>query len=217
MPAATSVRKRLSRVIAEGPSAALRSAGFKKQGNSFARASGRCSHVVDVQQSRGNTVERAEFTMNCGIYVLGATTLLADLKEPEFPKVRHACVSVRCGMLAEAHRDIWWEVRAEAASTADVEVAQQMSQMVTGVILPFLERFSDDESVARFLESERDPRDRFIEPRAPALQLAVAALIRSNAGDADACRVLIQRSLEAAKRTPLSETIELFARKYGVG
>src|SRR5262245_14086375 len=145
--------KRLTDIVSKAIAAPLRSAGFRKSGPAFLCKGHGVTWFVDVQRSRENEADRAEFTVNVGVYRPGLVGCYLNRKEPKSPSLGFCCISARLGMLSAAQRDVWWVLESEDdAAIKDAQAVTDLTGRIQDDALPFFERFHADGDVQHFLE-----------------------------------------------------------------
>ncbi|MGN5954144.1 DUF4304 domain-containing protein [Sphingobacterium lactis] len=112
----------------------LKSMGFKKNGNNFYREIGEIGQCVNVQQSRWNSVESKEFTINVGLLHKGILKTHLNKEIPKFPKEYDCLVSTRLSHL-KIKGDHWYELNTNTAFKA---IANEINNDVISYLIPFL-------------------------------------------------------------------------------
>jgi len=123
-------------VIASGPAALLKAAGFRKRGRKFHLVESQSSAHLDFQGSQSNSRERTRFTINLGRYYPALAERLGQkvIADP----ARRICLhhGARIGHVMEPeHEDYWWELTSMYEVT-DVGAAVTAALRERGI--PFL-------------------------------------------------------------------------------
>jgi Domain of unknown function (DUF4304) len=210
------MKNRVKDVLQQSLTVALKDRGFKKSGALYTHEAGNVTRMVEVQRSRWNDQDEVSFTLNCGIHVPGVTSIFRGNPEPKRPKMADCCISVRVGMLGASKLDIWWKLSANDDPAQDVQVAEEIASVTTSLVLPFLDRLQSAEQVAQFLSRDRGPRDEFVEPRAPALRHAYAAVLWARLGAIEMAHECLNRAQSVSRKTPLEEVVARFAEGWKV-
>lgn len=208
------LKERLNKILLESIARRLKEHGFRKRGDVFSRECRRVVHLIDIQYSRWNDSTETNFTLNCGVYMPGITAAFRNSAEPKVPKPTDCCIAVRIGMLTESQTDSWWTISAADDPERDDAVREEIASVLEQVALPFLNRFDDPRAVAEFLSGETAKNDEFVEPRAPGLRFAYAALAWRVLGETRRCQEDLRRAVASAERTPLQDIVSGFARRW---
>ena len=117
--------------LAQSLHAVLRPRGFRKKGARWNRASGSFVDVIDIQKSQWSF----SFTVNCGVFLPSAYTLLWEKQPAKFVSEVSCTVRSRIGGLIDDH-DLWWDVKQE---TIPQDVIDDVVTKVEAYVLPFLD------------------------------------------------------------------------------
>jgi hypothetical protein len=92
-----------------------------------------------------------EFTINGGVYVPEVFGTYAGNPDFDSRSLPSCCVRARIGMLTEELRDHWWTLDAEDTS-GDTDTGAGVMGWIEDLLIPFLARFPDQDSIAEFLD-----------------------------------------------------------------
>ena len=204
-------KNRVNEILRTSLSVLLESRGFEKQSALYVRRLDDILHMIEVQRSRWNDLQRQSFTLNCGVYVPGITSAFWNAPEPKQAKLTNCCVNIRVGMLKEPRHDIWWEVSNDDRMEKDAQTRAEIVSIVTESALPFLSRFQTELEIARFLTEERTEADKFVEPRADVTSLVYAGLLWRRLGELNKCSMCIEEAKRRSRKTPLEAVVTAFA------
>src|SRR5262249_47677980 len=108
----------------------------------------------------------------------------------------------------------WWKLAESDEPERDVALEEEVAAATKRFVLPFLERFHDEHTVAEFLSQPCELDDKFVEPRADGLRLAYAAIIWQSAGNRIRCQESIEKAVLRSKRSPLEGVLNDFVRRF---
>ncbi len=201
--------QRIAGVLKGGLTPPLRARGFRKEGCVFVAEHDDVVWLVDVQKSRWNDGDEAQFTVNGGVYVPGIVSGYSGRPEPAKPKLADCCLSVRIGMLDESRIDKWWKVTAsdDLQDAVDEGIAAEVRDRVEGLLLHFLQSFESRAVVAEFLAGSTDIATRFVSPQAAAQRHAYASLIYSGLGNSAKAQSEIELAMREAEGSPIEGVI----------
>ena len=207
---ASPLAQRIVGILKMGLTPLLRSRGFRKEGSVYLARHGEMAFLVDIQKSRWNDEDEAQFTINGGIYIPGIVSAYSGRPDPEKPKIVDCCLSVSIGMLEKSRLDKWWKVtsRDSPQEVVDEEIARELCDRVENLLLPFLEKFESPADVAGFLCGTMDTPARFVAPQAPAQRHAYACLIYSKMGNSPKAQRAIEQALREAAGSPIEKVIK---------
>jgi hypothetical protein len=205
------IEKRMKNILRLSLVEVLKDHGFRQKSRLYVRHVDGIMHMVDVQGSQWNDREKKSITLNCGVYVPGVMSAFRTAPEPTQPKVAECCVSARVGMLRKPARDIWWEISESDSPDKDAQIAQEIASIVTGTVLPFLDRFRTELHVAEFLSTVPSEADKFVDPRVDGYRFSYAALIWRKLGAEEKCAAYIEQARQSSKKTTLESFVEAFA------
>lgn len=203
-------KQRIDGILAAGLTPLLRSRGFRKRGTLYVADHGEVSWLVDVQNSRWNANDEAQFTVNGGVYVPGVVSGYSLRPKPAVPKMVDCCLSVRIGMLDESRVDKWWKITPldRPEEVVDEGIAIEVRRHVEFLLLPFLERFESAAAVAEFLERPTDRATGLVAPQSSPQRHAYASLIYSKLGNSAKARKEIEQAVREAEGTPIEGVIK---------
>lgn len=208
-------KDRVQRVLQQSVGDVLKRRGYQKQTSRYVRASGELTQMIDVQLSQWSQNKATRFTLNCGVYVPGLSSAYWNTPDPARPKLTDCCVSARVGMLSPSRLDLWWEVTDGDDSEKDGGVVAAVRSAVTGLALPFVERFETVHDIAGFLTEDRTGAANLIEPRATATRLVYAAVLWRKLGEEARSRTCLDEAVQQAQKTPLESVVETFVARFG--
>jgi hypothetical protein len=195
---------------------ALQRAGFKKDGNVYARHVGRIQHIVDVQHDQWNTAEKVSFALNCGIYVPRVMAIFGNpaLPEPKNPIAADGILNTRPGQLTSPKRSQWWDITSADPPERDAEIGHELRSLIEEAALPFFARFENEEAVAAVLSQARTKEDRHLSPYGEAYQRAFAAILWNMLGRRDKCQECVEQAVALSRKTPGKERVDAFVKRF---
>lgn len=207
--------QRIARIIKGNLTPLLKSHGFRKEGSVYVADHGDMAWLIDIQKSRWNDHDEAQFTVNGGVYVPGVVSVYVRQPDPAKPKIDDCCMSVRIGMLEESQCDKWWKVTADddRPVVVDEMIATELRDWIENLLLPFLAKFESPVDIAEFLEQPTDASNRFVAPQSAAMRRAYASLIYARIGNADKARHAIEQAVHHAAGSPGAEFIQRLREK----
>ena len=215
MPVTPAMAKgRVDEVLQGSIAEILKLRGYRKHANLHVRAVGAVCHMIEVQFSSWSPKNADRFTLNCGVYVPGVTSVFWNKPEPQRPKLTDSSIYVRVGMLAPSRLDIWWEVTNEGPSDNDARIQSEIRSALIDMALPFVGRFETEQQIARFLTEEPGEEDKLVEPRAAATRKVYAGILWRKLGDEAKCTVCLVEAMRQAGKTPLKPVVEKFVARF---
>jgi len=201
--------QRINGILNGGLTPLLKERGFRKEGWVYVANHGDVVWLVDVQTSRWNGKDEAQFTINGGVYVPGIVSRYSGRPEPTKPKLADCCLSVRVGMLDESRLDKWWKVKSSdiPRDVLDGGIAAEVGDCVECLILPFLQKIDSRIAVAEFLAGSTTGATKYVSPQATAQRYAYASLIYSRLGDNAKAQSEVERAMHEAKGSPIEDVI----------
>jgi hypothetical protein len=196
---ASQYKKRIDKIINNSLTPLLKINGFRKSGSVFISQSKTVYWLVDIQKSRWNDKQEANFTLNCGIYipevVSGGYTIR---KVPIRPSLMDCCLSVRIGILNTPPNDKWWNItNTNNEVEEDNDIISEIRASVTRKLLPFLKRFESQEKVLAFLTNPpSNISDKFVSPRNEVIRFIYAAFIYAGQGNTIKAKEAMKCALE---------------------
>lgn len=130
----------------------LRPLGFTKAASVFSRRSDNLVQLIDLQGSRQNTTESAQFTVNVGIFLLSLVD--EDMRDFTKPTIAGAHWRQRLGFLLQDKRDLWWVV--STLHQAEI-AAHEISSQVTSYALPTLASLSNTQALIELWQTGQSP------------------------------------------------------------
>lgn len=205
---ASSFNTRLSRILRRWVTPLLEPYGFQRRGNVFAVRFGNMAWVVDVQLSQWGNSERTQFTLNCGVYIAGVTSVFLNREEPVNVELTDCCIHARAGMLAADKIDKWWELRMDdATAVVDRAIGEDLVYRLKEDVIPFLKQFETTASVLEFLGGRRAKEDASIWPQSSAISFCYAATIASLLGKREKMSTYLEQSLRACRGKAIEEVV----------
>lgn len=198
---------RLNTILKTEVTPLLKELYFKKRQLIYSCDFDGLSWLVNIQKSRWNDQEEAQFTVNCGVYISGVLSVYANMSEPAKPKIEHCCCSARIGMLTPEKKDIWWKLTSGDSDAVDGSVAQDLRSKIENVVLPFLNKFKSPQAVANFLSSDLGDEYNQVAPATKAQRFAYSAIIHSKLGNGDEAKRRLSTAIEASKKSPIENII----------
>jgi hypothetical protein len=109
----------------------LKTFGFRKRGNSFARTFAHGFDVLRVQKSPWGDKQATSFTVNLGICWPRAQALLGRPVERMPFTDAHCTVFRRVGCVMPEHRDFWWKVHLDKPlDSAQLDLLERIDRYV---------------------------------------------------------------------------------------
>jgi Domain of unknown function (DUF4304) len=205
---ATPFDTRIASIAKESLTALLKPRGFRKRGSLYRYDLKELSWLIDVQKSRWNTQEAAEFTVNFGVFVPGVIATYGNRTEPDTPGIHHCCIYGRVGDLTPDHLDKWWKVNAhDALPGADQLISADIRQHVEQYILPFEEGFRTRRDVVEYLESGYAKQPVFW-PSNEVIRFAYLGILYHLLGEQTKCRSMLERAANTKTKTALDDHIQ---------
>lgn len=158
----------------------LKPLGFRKSGTTWIRAM-EWKYVINVQLSRWNSADEAQFTVNLGILIEPLHTAAESLPLKGALKEYDCDVRARIGQLLPTKQDMWWTVRPDSDSES---LADDVFMNIELHALPWFERLSNFEAVGSEFLSQKIPFK--------------AAIAYRLAGDADSASAAMAQAFDQA-------------------
>jgi hypothetical protein len=173
------------------------------------------SWIIDVQKSQWNTKEKAEFTLNCGVYVPGLFAAYGNRPEPETPSIGRCCLQARIGALTDG-KDRWWVLHADDdIETTDEKIGAEIRDRLEHGVLPFLERFQSRRDLAAYLEAWGPREQKQVMPKNEVIVLAYLGILYWLLGEQEKCRSMLAQAAEKAAKKPNEELIHDLRARLG--
>lgn len=206
--------KRLDAILKDSTTPLLKSWGFIERGRTYVARRNALAWLVDVQKSRWNDREEAQFTLNGGVYVPGVVSRYSSRPEPSSPKLADCCLSVRAGMLDHSRLDKWWKLSAsQHPDDVDRQIGAELSERLENALLPFLSNFDSLDAIVEYLSAPVTPANRFVSPQTEAQRRAFAALIHAAQGNTAEARDEIDVAMRVARGSPIEDVIRKLGRR----
>lgn len=146
----------LKQLVKETMAPLLKSHGFNKKGNHFARMFSEFSWTLNVQSSKWNTNDDVEFTINTGLFInkLYGTYYLYD--PPAFPTEVESVLRRRVSELkseSEEYEDIWYKL---TLATDLNDLKERIKKDIEDVILPHFQQFQSIKDIIQRLEKSEE-------------------------------------------------------------
>ncbi|MBH5316492.1 DUF4304 domain-containing protein [Paenibacillus sp. GSMTC-2017] len=137
----------LKQIIKETIAPLLKKEGFRKQGNNFVKAFSEYSATLNIQSSKWNTRNEAEFCFNTGIYVdkLFGTVFL--YQQPSFPLEVNSVLRITSAELSK--NNSWYRL------TKDTDIQQLKLTITKDIcehIVPHFHQFENIHDVIKIME-----------------------------------------------------------------
>jgi len=122
--------------------------GFRKSGNRFYKPVNDFSYIIEMQSSRFNSKEEAQFTFNVSLYIHQYFRHVYNAEPPNCPTNNHNLVppSKRSGHICEAG-DKWYTVNQENLL---IEVAQEIIDDFNHYVIPYFEQFQNIDDIIQY-------------------------------------------------------------------
>lgn len=185
----------------------LKEQGFKKSQLTFTRQLENIAFLIDIQKSRWNDKNEAQFTLNIGIYVPGVFSTYINNAEPTKVKIEHCTCYIRLGMLASNPKDIWWKLSQTDSFEIDNQVNQELIEKLNDLVFPFFSKFESSLDVAKFLASDLGKEFNQLFPLSKAQRLAYSAIIYFKLGEKNKSNELFTIACNISRKSPIEEII----------
>lgn len=107
------VSANIDAMVRDGLTPFLKTFGFRRRGNSFARTFAYGFDVLGLQKSQWGNREATSFTVNLGVCWTRAQALLGRSVDKMPFTNSHCTVFGRIGCVMPEHRDFWWKIQWE--------------------------------------------------------------------------------------------------------
>jgi len=152
--------ERLKRFVdASTLGALLESNGFRVQRLNHCRSIGDTVQVVQFQASQFSNADSVDFTVNVGVAlrplwrVECGAEIGREVHESDcFPRFR---IGQAMGGFQAKVRDRWWSV---TEADAHPDVVAELRQALEGLVVPLLDRLTNLQEIAAFVDTEAPPR-----------------------------------------------------------
>jgi len=131
----------------------LKPLGFRKSGTTWIRPV-EWKHVINVQLSKWNSSEEAQFTVNLGISIEQLHAAAESLPLKGALKEYDCDVRARIGQLLPTKQDKWWTVRSDSVPEV---LADDVFTNIAQLALPWFERLSSFDAVASEFLTQKIP------------------------------------------------------------
>jgi hypothetical protein len=139
------------RILAHGIRPLLKDAGFAKSGSEFKRRRAELIDCLQFQRSQWDGPRRLSFTVNCGVYVVGAREVWTDACIGERPAEVKAALRSRIKPICGEERDIWWALSVRAGERKIAAAAEDLVERLRDKVLPWFERLTSPIDVGDYL------------------------------------------------------------------
>lgn len=161
-------------MVRNGLSPFLKTFGFRRRGNSFARPFTNGFDVLGVQKSPWGSKSSTSFTVHIGICWPRAQELLGRSVDRMPFSVSH-CTVFRCiGHIMPEHQDFWWKVRADSSTDAiQLDLLERVERYVTpwfewGHDIAHTLQLAQEYKLIKFIAALEKVRDELGQPKHPA-------------------------------------------------
>ncbi len=175
----------------------LKALNFRKSANTWIRPVA-WPQVINVQLSRWNSAEEAQFTVNLGISIPELHLASESLPLKGALKEHDCDVRSRIGQLFPSKNDHWWKV---APTTDPEELVEDVFERINEFALPWFDRLSNFSSIAGEFTDRKSP--------------FMAALAFHLAGDSKSASESMSRAHEGSNTHFLSK-LRRIAAKLGI-
>jgi len=127
---------------------ALKNAGFRRRGRTFAKVARGASGVLNFQSSQWNVGKSARFTINLAVYVPAFAKIQNRVLSTPPEKLEGCSWHTRIGFAMGMRKDLWWEV---SAGNPSENVAADVLNSLTNHAIPWLERCMTFDGLCAFL------------------------------------------------------------------
>jgi hypothetical protein len=131
----------------------LKPLGFRKSGTTWIRPT-EWKHVINVQLSKWNSSEEAQFTVNLGILIEPLHAAAESLPLKGSLKEYDCDVRARIGQLQPTKQDKWWTVRPDSDPEG---LGDDVFTSIAQLALPWFERLSSFDAVGSEFLSQKIP------------------------------------------------------------
>lgn len=138
--------------VMDAAATVLKSAGFKRSGQTFRLFSDECCAIVNFQRSRGNSDEMVRFTVNLSVISARLFEIQKFRETDEFASADYSLghVQDRIGSLMDDRQDKWWQLT--QFTLADPIIAE-LVPVLRDRAIPYLQRFLTDQALIDFYEA----------------------------------------------------------------
>ena len=165
----------------------LKALNFRKSANTWIRPT-TWPQVINVQLSRWNSVEEAQFTVNLGISIPELHVASESLPLKGALKEHDCDLRSRIGLLFPSKNDHWWKV---TPTTDPDELVEDVFARINEFALPWFDRLTNFSSVAAEFRDRKSP--------------FMAALAFHLAGDSTSATESMSRAIEGSNTHFLSK------------
>ena len=209
-----SMKRRLNALLKRSVEPRLVELGFERSGRIFSAERSDVTWLIDLQ-SYHRLDGCLEFTINGGVYVPEVFGTYAGNPDFDSRSLPSCCVRARIGMLTEELRDHWWTLDAEDTS-GDADTGAGVMGWIEDLLIPFLARFPNQDSIAEFLnEAEAGIRDH-LDPRAETIRLSYAAIVHDRLASPERSARSMRHALASAENGPIQDIVESLVRALDV-
>lgn len=164
--------------------------------------------VLDIERSRWNDTLESQFTVNCGVFIAGVTSLYFNRPERLRVGTIDCCIHVRLGMLAADRLDKWWKLRVDDdVAAADQRIGKELAERLTQHVFPFFDHFQNPDQVLQFLTRPRTMKEEQIWPPAGAIAFCYAAALASLLERPQDVAECFRNAIKASQGSPIEEGV----------
>ncbi|MEN2767448.1 DUF4304 domain-containing protein [Ornithinibacillus xuwenensis] len=126
----------------------LKAYGFKKKGKNFSKILSDIAWTVNVQSSKWNTKEEAQFTINTGIFTNALFGTFYNHEAPQFPTEGVSVLRLQITELKNT-ADTWYKLNHE---TNLKQLTSELEYDIEEIVLPHLNQFQTIDDVIKEME-----------------------------------------------------------------
>jgi len=115
----------------------LKTLGFKKSGYNFYREAEEIGVSINLQQSKWNSAEAKQFTINVGLVHKEIFRTMCSKELTKFPKEYDCLISTRLSHLKH-EKDNWYELN---VNTDFSSIANQFNNDILDYLIPFIKKY----------------------------------------------------------------------------
>ena len=140
----------LKKLVSETLTPILKPLGFKKSGNNYYREVGDIIQCLNLQQSKWNSAESKEFTLNLGLIHKKIFKEISTRDLPKFPKEYESQIRRRVSSL-KFGKDIWYELTTQ---TNYFNLLNELNNDLVDYAIPFFIKYENFENWLDFTSIE---------------------------------------------------------------
>ncbi|MCI0363173.1 MAG: DUF4304 domain-containing protein [Phycisphaerales bacterium] len=163
--------------------------------------------VINVQMSQWGTANSGEFTINLSVVWPWFHERFTGSSMPRNPASGKCVIYQRIGFVMPEKRDYWWPVR---SVTNPDELATEISRVIEGHALPFLDTYQPSDKLVRLLA-----RGVSLPPAGTAPEILKAAAML-HVGNRRSAAAVFRRFLQNNAGADFDETMQPIVERFGL-